>query len=282
MSDKRYLALNVAGMATSDGDGVALTRMVGNQQLDMVDPFLMLDRMDNDDPDTYMAGFPNHPHRGFETVTVMLEGQMRHKDSVGNEGLLAPGDIQWMTAGRGIIHSEMPEMIGGRLKGFQLWVNLPAALKMMPPSYQDIPAAEIPVQEGGGASVRVLAGEYDGAAGPAKAQTPIRILDARLQASAAWAITPEEGHNVFCCVYEGAITAPDHLGREQTVTAPAVAVFSGEGPIEITAGADGAEIFYCEGRPINEPVARHGPFVMNSRQEIEQAMRDYNDGALAT
>ncbi len=197
MSDKRYLALNVAGMATSDGDGVALTRMVGNQQLDMVDPFLMLDRMDNDDPDTYMAGFPNHPHRGFETVTVMLEGQMRHKDSVGNEGLLAPGDIQWMTAGRGIIHSEMPEMIGGRLKGFQLWVNLPAALKMMPPSYQDIPAAEIPVQEGGGASVRVLAGEYDGAAGPAKAQTPIRILDARLQASAAWAITPEEATMYF-------------------------------------------------------------------------------------
>ncbi len=282
MNDKRYLALNVAGMATSDGAGVALTRMVGTQQLDMVDPFLMLDRMDNDDPDTYMAGFPNHPHRGFETVTMMLEGQMRHQDSVGNDGLLAPGDIQWMTAGRGIIHSEMPEMISGKLKGFQLWVNLPAALKMIPPTYQDIPSAEIPIHESAGTSVRVLSGDYDGATGPAKAQTPIRILDARLQASADWEITPEDGHNVFCCVYEGAITVEDDQGAAQTVTAPAVAVFSGDGSIAMTAGPDGAEILYCEGRPINEPVARYGPFVMNSRKEIEQAMHDYNDGTLAT
>ena len=282
MSDKRYLALNVAGMATSDGAGVALTRMVGTQQLDMVDPFLMLDRMDNDDPDTYMAGFPNHPHQGFETVTVMLEGQMRHQDSVGNDGLLAPGDIQWMTAGRGIIHSEMPEMISGKLKGFQLWVNLPAALKMILPTYQDIPSAEVPIKDTGGATVRVLAGTYDGATGPAKAQTPIRILDARLEAETAWTITPVDGHNVFCCVYEGAITAVDDQGAERAVTAPAVAVFSGDGPIEITAGADGAEILYCEGHPINEPVARYGPFVMNTRKEIEQAVRDYNDGTLAT
>ena len=282
MSDKRYLALYVAGMATSDGAGVALTRMVGTQQLDMVDPFLMLDRMDNDDPDIYMAGFPNHPHRGFETVTMMLEGQMRHQDSVGNNGLLAPGDIQWMTAGRGIIHSEMPEMISGKLKGFQLWVNLPAALKMIPPTYQDIPSAEIPIKETDGATVRVLAGDYDGATGPARAQTPIRILDARLEAAAGWAITPEDGHNVFCCVYEGAITALDDQGAGKIVTAPAVAVFSGDGPIEMTAGADGAEILYCQGRPINEPVARYGPFVMNSRKEIEQAVHDYNDGTLAT
>jgi redox-sensitive bicupin YhaK (pirin superfamily) len=242
----------------------------------------MLDRMDNDDPETYMAGFPNHPHRGFETVTVMLEGRMRHQDSVGNDGLLAPGDIQWMTAGRGIIHSEMPEMVGGKLKGFQLWVNLPAALKMIPPSYQDIPSAEIPVVEAGGAMVRVLSGGYEGVQGPARAQTPIRVLDARLEASVDWAITPEEGHNVFCCVYEGAVMAQDNLGREQTVTAPAVAVFAGTGAIEITAGADGAEILYCEGQPINESVARYGPFVMNSRKEIEQAVRDYNDGTLAT
>jgi redox-sensitive bicupin YhaK (pirin superfamily) len=199
---------------------------------------------------------------------------------VGNDGLLAPGDIQWMTAGRGIIHSEMPEMISGKLKGFQLWVNLPAALKMIAPTYQDIPSAEIPIKETGGASVRVLSGDYDGATGPARAQTSIRVLDARLEASAGWAITPEAGHNVFRCVYEGAITAHDDQGAERSVTAPAV--FSGDGPIEITAGVDGAEILYCEGQPINEPVARYGPFVMNSRKEIEQAVRDYNDGTLAT
>ena len=143
MTETRYLAGISPGMPATDGVGVQLTRMVGTPQLDMVDPFLMLDRIDSDDPDSYIAGFPNHPHRGFETVTIMLEGLMRHQDSVGNDGLLRPGDVQWMTAGRGIIHSELPEMIDGRLKGFQLWVNLPAEKKMIPPGYQDIPAADI-------------------------------------------------------------------------------------------------------------------------------------------
>ncbi|MAF49084.1 MAG: pirin family protein [Rhodospirillales bacterium] len=210
MGNQRFLSLAVPGIATTDGAGVSLTRMVGTPQLEMVDPFLMLDRMDNDDPDTYMAGFPDHPHRGFETVTVMLEGQMRHRDSVGNDGLLAPGDIQWMTAGRGIIHSEMPEMIGGKLKGFQLWINLPAAQKMIPPTYQDIPSAEIPIVDGGGASVRVLVGDYQGATGPARAQTPIRIMDVRLDASAAWTIEPDDGHNVFACVRAYPLNAHTH------------------------------------------------------------------------
>ncbi|MEE2761488.1 MAG: pirin family protein [Pseudomonadota bacterium] len=282
MSDKRYLTLDVAGVPTNDGAGVSLTRMVGTNQLDMVDPFLMLDRMDNDDPDTYMAGFPDHPHRGFETVTVMLEGQMRHQDSVGNDGLLAPGDIQWITAGRGIIHSEMPETIGGKLKGFQLWANLPARLKLVPPTYQDIPATEIPIVYGDSISVRVLAGKLDNTTGPAKVQTPIRILDTRLEAAANWTVTPENNHNVFCCVYEGAVTTADKIGREQTVTAPAVAVFAGSGPIDMSAGAEGAEILYCEGQPIKEPVVRYGPFVMNSKKEIERALQDYSDGTLAT
>jgi len=282
MSDKRYLKMTSPGMPTSDGAGVSLTRMVGTPDLDMVDPFLMLDRMDNDDPDTYMAGFPDHPHRGFETVTVMLEGQMRHHDSVGNIGLLAPGDIQWMTAGRGIIHSEMPEMVGGKLKGFQLWVNLPGKLKMIKPTYQDIPAAEIPAINIEGAKIRVLTGTYGGKTGPATAQTPIRVLDLALKPGAEWAIDPVAGHNVFMCVYEGAIEALNKSGKEQKAAAPATAVFGGDGEIAITAGAEGAEILYCEGKPIDEPIARYGPFVMNTRKEIEQAVRDYNSGSLGT
>ena len=156
IKNARVLTHWVPGVPATDGAGVQLTRMVGTSQLDMVDPFLMLDRMDSDDPDSYIAGFPDHPHRGFETVTLVLDGLMRHKDSVGNEGVLAPGDVQWMTAGRGIIHSEIPEMIEGRLSGFQLWVNLPSHLKMTEPRYQDIPAADIPRSEFNGGHARII------------------------------------------------------------------------------------------------------------------------------
>lgn len=168
MTVTRHLAGISPGMPATDGAGVQLTRMVGTPELDMVDPFLMLDRIDSDDPESYIAGFPNHPHRGFETVTIMLEGLMRHRDSVGNDGLLRPGDIQWMTAGRGIIHSELPEMIDGRLKGFQLWVNLPAEKKMMSPGYQDISAEDIETAEFDGGRARVIAGEYLKVQGAAK------------------------------------------------------------------------------------------------------------------
>ena len=282
MSKKRILARVVPGMPTTDGAGVQLTRMIGTPYCDMIDPFLMLDRMDTDDPDAYIAGFPDHPHRGFETVTIMLEGQMRHADSVGNNGVLGPGDVQWMTAGRGIIHSEIPEQVEGRLKGFQLWVNLPAEMKMTAPRYQDIPAAEIPLVEAEGMRARVIAGTYEGATGPARAHTPIRLLDMSLAPGMRWEIEPEAGNGVFMCVYEGAIEAEDSLGRATTAAKPSIAVFHGEGAVEVTAGADGAEILYAEGRPIDEPIARYGPFVMNTRSEIEQAVTDYNEGRLAT
>mgnify|MGYP000580871840 CR=1 FL=1 len=281
MTDNRYLVALSPGMPTTDGAGVKLTRMVGTPHLDMVDPFLMLDRIDSDDPDSYIAGFPNHPHRGFETVTIMLEGLMRHNDSVGNDGLLKPGDVQWMTAGRGIIHSELPEMIEGRLKGFQLWVNLPSDKKMMPPSYQDIEADRVPKVsfEGGGA--RVISGDFMDETGPAISQTPIRLLDVRLDAGTAWTTEPDDGNDLFMCVYEGEVSGTDVEGNRHTVEAPAVAVFAGQGPVTVTAGPDGAEILYCEGQPIREPVAKYGPFVMNTREELQQAVDDFNRGTLA-
>ncbi|MEX2455115.1 MAG: pirin family protein [Rhodospirillaceae bacterium] len=280
MTETRYLATISPGMPATDGAGVQLTRMVGTPHLDMVDPFLMLDRIDSDDPDSYIAGFPDHPHRGFETVTIMLEGLMRHHDSAGNSGLLRPGDVQWMTAGRGIVHSELPEMIEGRLKGFQLWVNLPAEKKMMAPGYQDISADRIPRVAFDGGAARVISGDFGGASGPAISQTPIRLLDVRLDADARWNAEPDNGNGLFLCVYEGELSARDGKGALHRVEAPAVAVFAGDGAADIVAGPHGADLLYCEGRPIGEPVAKYGPFVMNTRAELQQAVDDFNRGRL--
>ena len=259
-----------------------LTRMVGTPELDMIDPFLMLDRMDSDDPDSYIAGFPNHPHRGFETVSIMHKGQMRHEDSVGNSGLLKPGDVQWMTAGRGIIHSEIPEMLEGRMSGFQLWVNLPAKHKMVPPKYQDIPAVNIPTVSEQGCSIRVIRGTYAETTGPAESLMPVRILDVTLKAKANWRIAPTKGDTLFLCIHEGSITAQGKEGGPQEISAPSVVTFDGDGDIEVHATETGSNILYCEGTPLNEPVARYGPFVMNTQSEIRQAIDDYNDGTLAT
>ncbi|MBT3915506.1 MAG: pirin family protein [Rhodospirillaceae bacterium] len=277
MTSLRTISNVYAGMPTTDGAGVKLTRMVGTPELDQVDPFLMLDRMDTDDPDAYIAGFPDHPHRGFETVSIMLEGQMRHWDSVGNEGVLKPGDVQWMTAGRGIIHSEIPEMLEGRLRGFQLWVNLPAEYKMVAPKYQDIPAAQIPVVELDGGSVRVIRGTYEDVTGPAESLMPVRVLDANLDAGAGWSISPEEGRNLFFCIHEGSVTCDG-----QEISAPSIITFDGDGDVEVKATDDGASILFCEGTALNEPIARYGPFVMNTHSEIRQAVDDFNNGTLAT
>ena len=271
----------VSGVPATDGAGVKLTRMIGTPELDMVDPFLMLDRMDSDDPNSYIAGFPDHPHRGFETVTLVQDGLMRHKDSVGNEGVLGPGDVQWMTAGRGIIHSEIPEMIEGRLSGFQLWVNLPSHLKMTAPNYQDIPAKDIPCTELEGGHVRVIAGKYGKNTGPAIPKIKARLLDVILGDNIAWSITPGTKMQFFICVYEGSIKVCDSLEQTKIVPAPAIVLFQGVGKIELCAGTGGARLLFCEGQPINEPVARMGPFVMNTKTELMQAVEDYNSGLLA-
>lgn len=282
MTNFRKISHVYAGMPTSDGAGVQLTRMVGTPELDMIDPFLMLDRMDNDDPNSYMAGFPNHPHRGFETVTIMQEGQMRHEDSVGNSGLLTPGDVQWMTAGRGIIHSEIPEMLEGRMSGFQLWVNLPAKYKMVAPKYQDIPSNKIPTVFGEGYAVRVIRGEYETIKGPAESLMPVRVLDVIIEKQASWSVIPKKHNSHFLCVYEGSIFANDMDDQKQEIQSPSVVIFDGEGEIQITSSDMTSNILYCEGAPLNEPVARYGPFVMNTHSEIKQAVDDYNSGVLAT
>jgi len=269
-------------METSDGAGVRLTRMIGTPQVDMVDPFLMLDRFDNDDPGAYVGGFPDHPHRGFETVTIMLDGKMRHRDSTGGEGVIGPGDVQWMTAGRGIIHSEMPEQIEGRMRGFQLWVNLPATEKMNPPAYQDITVDTIPVVEGEGTRVHVVAGAYENAEGPAKSHTPIRLLRVELAPGTAWTVTTEPGRNTFFCLYEGSVSGADSQGRDKQAAAPSLAVLAGTGETTLRAGSKGAALFLGEGAPIGEPVARYGPFVMNSKDELIQAFQDFESGRLGT
>ena len=271
----------VPGVPATDGAGVKLTRMIGTPQLDMVDPFLMLDRMDTDDPESYIAGFPDHPHRGFETVTLVLDGLMRHKDSVGNEGVLGPGDVQWMTAGRGIIHSEIPEMIEGRLSGFQLWVNLPSHLKMTEPAYQDISAEDIPHSIFEGGHARVIAGTYGREKGPAIPKIEARLLDIILEPEVFWSIEPPMHLNLFMCVYDGSIKTKDSLGQTQKVKAPAVLLFAGSGKVEIGAGESGARLLYCEGEPLSEPVARMGPFVMNTQAELKKAAEDYHKGQLA-
>ena len=270
-----------SGTKTKDGAGVHLTRMIGNTALEMFDPFLMLDIIDSDDPGSYIAGFPDHPHRGFETVTIMLEGTMRHKDSIGNQGILNAGDIQWMTAGRRVIHSEIPEMVNGRLKGFQLWVNLPATQKMLPARYQNIAADKVPLVPLYGGQLRIITGIYNEIEGAAIAKTPIRILDVSLDEEILWRVDVNPKNDFFICVYGGSILAVDSDMKVSEIFAPATVLFDGPGAVEVMAGKTGAELLFCEGRPIRETVARYGPFVMNTRKEIEKAIEDFNAGILA-
>lgn len=280
MTSSKIISKVYPGMPTSDGAGVKLTRMLGTPELEILDPFLMLDRMDSDDPNSYIAGFPNHPHRGFETVTIMHSGQMRHEDSVGNSGLITPGDVQWMTAGRGIIHSEIPEMLEGRMSGFQLWVNLPAKHKMVDPKYQDIPAENIPMVVGDGTIVRIIRGTYNNTKGPAESLMPVRVLDITLEPDASWSINPKKSNSFFFCVYDGSITALDSDGKAQEIDSPSIITFSGEGDAKVKSNKIGAGVLYCEGEPLNEPVARYGPFVMNTQTEIKKAIDDFNSGKL--
>jgi redox-sensitive bicupin YhaK (pirin superfamily) len=275
----REVARKLRGQPTSDGAGVRMTRVIGSQTLDSFDPFLLLDEFRSDDPNDYIAGFPDHPHRGFETVTYMLAGRMRHGDNQGNTGLLGPGSVQWMTAGRGIVHSEFPEQQEGLMWGFQLWVNLPRTDKMTVPRYQDIQAADVPdVELGPGARARVLVGSIAGVAGPVTgvATEPV-YFDLHLEPGASYVVEVPPAHNVFAYVYAGEAK----IGAASTQIARGELALTTHGAtLPVTAGAEGARLIVVGGRPLNEPVARYGPFVMNTVDEIKQAFADYQAGQL--
>ena len=277
--DSARVVRSIRGMPTSDGAGVRLTRVIGTPSLPELDPFLMLDEFGTDRAEDYIAGFPDHPHRGFETVTYMLDGRMRHKDNHGNEGLLTPGSVQWMTAGRGLVHSEMPEQESGRMRGFQLWVNLPARDKMGEPRYQEFAPERIPqLAPAEGVSVKVIAGTVDSVSGPIQqpATDPV-YLDIGLSAGTAWSYRLPEGHNAFAYVFEGNAWLGE--GEDaRAVELRQLAVLGGGSTLHMRAGAEGARMILVAGRPLREPVARHGPFVMNTREELMQAFVDYQEG----
>ncbi|MBO9716531.1 MAG: pirin family protein [Pseudoxanthomonas sp.] len=273
------LLRKVHGRATSDGAGVKLTRVIGGPELPELDPFLLLDEFGTDKAEDYIAGFPSHPHRGFETVTYMLDGRMRHRDNHGNEGLLTPGSVQWMTAGRGLVHSEMPEQESGRMRGFQLWVNLPAREKMTAPKYQEFAPDRIPVvHPAAGVEVKVIAGRVGDTTGPiAQPATDPVYLDVALEPGVAWQYALPVGHNAFAYVFEGAVTVGEG-DDARALESREMGVLGGGNALSLRAGAGGARLILVAGTPLREPVARHGPFVMNTRQELMQAFVDFQEG----
>jgi redox-sensitive bicupin YhaK (pirin superfamily) len=270
----------VAGTATSDGAGVKLTRVLTQPLQRRLDPFLMLDAFGTDNPDDYIGGFPDHPHRGFETVTYMIAGRMRHHDSAGHEGLLQNGGVQWMTAGRGVIHSELPEQEHGRMEGFQLWLNLPAKDKMNAPWYRDIQSAEIPeFVTPEGVTVRVIAGESRGVAGAVQRTTTEPLyLDVHLPAGSRFEQALPPGHNAFVHVYRGTATVSD-----TAVAANRMAILANASDRDgvVLAAAEPARALIIAGRPLGEPIVQYGPFVMNSKEEIFQAVQDFQAGRFA-
>ncbi len=281
----RTLQKVIRAMATSDGAGVKLRRSIGQSEAARLDPFLMLDEFGTDNPDDYIAGFPDHPHRGFETVTYMLDGHMLHQDHLGNRGDLKSGDVQWMTAARGIIHSEMPQQLEGRMRGFQLWINLPAAEKMKPAAYRDIPAAQVPVMVlSGGGRVKVIAGtlEVDGktTAGPIQGlSTAPLFFDVELMPHQVFRHALPAGHNAFLYTYEGDVGVGE---PPRALPARSAGILSDGDQVSVIAGDHGARFILLAGKPLREPVVQHGPFVMNTREEIEQAVHDYQTGRLTT
>ena len=270
----------VTGQATSDGAGVTLVRVLGQQLQRRLDPFLMFDAFGSDDPGDYIAGFPDHPHRGFETVTYMIAGRMRHRDSAGNEGLLENGGLQWMNAGRGVIHSEMPEQEDGVMEGFQLWLNLPARDKMSPPGYRDIKADQIPAfRTPAGAAVKVIAGRSHGVDGAvSRDRTEPLYLDIHLPAGARFSQALAPGLNAFIYVYRGRVS----VGGEPVVQAQMAILDGGDDAdgVIIESGTAPARMLLIAGRPLNEPIVQYGPFVMNSQEEIYAAVSDYREGRL--
>ncbi len=272
----RTLQQRITAQETSDGDGVRMYRIAGRQLNEILDPFLLLDEFRSDDSADYIGGFPSHPHRGFETVTYMLTGKMRHRDHMGNEGLLADGDVQWMTAGRGVIHSEMPEQTDGLLHGFQLWLNLPASDKMKPAHYQDYRGSDLPVVElESGGKIILVAGQINepiAVAGPVKGVVTEPIyIDLDLTANEQWTQAVPEDHTVLVYVYQGSTS---ELSKRE------MGVYSDGNAVSITAAKDGVKAILLAAKPLHEPVKQYGPFVMNTEDEIKQAMEDYRLGRL--
>jgi hypothetical protein len=276
MTELRSVQRKLAGMPAEDGAGVKLTRLVGQPRLPDLDPILMLDQIRSDDPGAYIAGFPPHPHRGFETVTYLISGRMRHKDNKGHEGLLEEGGVQWMTAGHGIVHSEMPEQQDGLLFGFQLWLNLPSGQKLREAWYRDIPNAELgKVTQEGGVTATLIAGQWGEVAGPGpERDTQPFIADVTVPAGAHALVPVPDGHAGFAFVFDGAV----EIGGTQ-IRRGEIAVLTETGTLAIAGGGDGGRLLVVAGKPIREPIAKYGPFVMNTEAELIQAVRDYQAGA---
>lgn len=274
---QRQIQSNSRGMPATDGAGVKLTRIIGTPQLDMLDPFLMLDVFESDQPQDYIGGFPKHPHRGFETVTYLLAGNMRHKDSAGNEGVISPGGVQWMTAGKGIEHSEMPEQVEGLMKGFQLWVNLPASAKMIEPGYQEFLPDEVAVEKRpNGTSIRVISGATDqGTVGPVKNHyVNPTYMDIQLKAGDEFKQSLPSTDNAFVYMISGNSQVE---GEARTIEEGMLAILTNGDLVSVAAKTD-SRFLLVAGAPINEPVARSGPFVMNTKAEVLQAFADYQSG----
>ncbi|WP_316369270.1 pirin family protein [Candidatus Thiodiazotropha sp. CDECU1] len=275
VNNRRGIKRVVVGQETSDGAGVRLTRVIGGPQLPQFDPFLLLDHFVSDDPNDYIGGFPPHPHRGFETVTYLLAGQVEHRDNAGHTGLLETGGVQWMTAGRGVIHSEMPQQQDGLLSGFQLWVNLPASQKMIDPRYQEFDSQAIPLEErGDGVEVRVVAGQTSQhTTGPvSELVTPALFYDITLPAGSSFIEPLPEPYNGFVYLVEGAVSIEGSKLEGSTL-----AVLDQGDSVEIAA-QESSRLLLVAGQPLDEPIARRGPFVMNNEAELQQAFNDYQEG----
>ena len=271
----------IQGYATSDGAGIKLTRVLDPRMAAAMDPFLLFDEFGSAEASDYVAGFPPHPHRGFETVTYMLVGRMRHKDNKGNQGDLGPGGVQWMSAARGIVHEEMPQQASGLMRGFQLWVNLPGAMKMAEPWYDDIDTSRIPTLAlAGGGTVRVISGEYGGAKGPVKPRPSEPIyLDVDLPANASFEHDVPAGHTTLVhCVDGEVLVGPPSDGGRKALEAKQLALLSREGQVVIATGAAPGRALVIAGKPFKEPIAHYGPFVMNTQAEIRQAISDLQNG----
>jgi quercetin 2,3-dioxygenase len=276
---KRTITMIIEPQNVTEGAGVRLRRSIATQRLDYLDPFLLFDHFGSDDQRDYIAGFPFHPHRGIETVTYMLAGEVDHRDSMGNSGTIGAGDIQWMTSGRGIMHEEMPRPVNGKMEGFQLWVNLPAKLKMSPPRYQGFAAADIPsVRLANGASVKVIAGSFNGTGGAVSeiAADPT-YLDITLPPASEFVYTVPETHMAFAYLFKGSAYFGDPSALD-VIRSTMLIVFDQGDQIVVTTTSEAARFLLICGQPLHEPIARYGPFVMNTRAEIEQALRDIQQG----